>query len=63
MAFHFPPLPKGTRAFDFIEGDGPGAFQIKGIKPVEERWLQLFPSYWRDAPSTTAASGTTSNVM
>ena len=49
MAFHFPPLPKGTRAFDFIEGDGPGAFQIKGIKPVEERWLQLFPSYWRDA--------------
>ncbi len=49
MAFHFPPLPKGTRSFDFIEGDGPGAFQIKGIKPVEERWLQLFPSYWRDA--------------
>ena len=49
MVFHFPPLPKGTRAFDFIEGDGPGAFQIKGIKPVEERWLQLFPSYWRDA--------------
>ena len=49
MAFHFPPLPKGTRAFDFIEGDGPGAFQIKGIKPVEERWKQLFPSFWRDA--------------
>ncbi len=49
MVFHFPPLPKGTRSFDFIEGDGPGAFQIKGIKPVEERWLQLFPSYWRDA--------------
>ena len=49
MAFHFPPLPKGTRAFDFIEGDGQGAFQIKGIKPVEERWKQLFPSYWRDA--------------
>lgn len=49
MAFHFPPLPKGVKSFDFIEGDGPGAFQIKGIKPVEERWLQLFPSYWRDA--------------
>ena len=48
MAFHFPPLPKGTMAFDFIEGDGQGAFQIKGIKPVEERWNQLFPSYWRD---------------
>ena len=48
MAFHFPPLPKGTKSFDFIEGDGWGAFQIKGIKPVEERWKQLFPSYWRD---------------
>jgi len=49
MAFHFPPLPKGTKSFDFIEGDGQGAFQIKGIKPVEERWKQLFPSYWCDA--------------
>ena len=48
MAFHFPPLPKGTKAFDFIEGDGEGAFQIKGIKPVEERWKQMLPSYWRD---------------
>ena len=48
MAFHFPPLPKGTKVFDFIEGDGQGAFQIKGIKPVEERWKQLLPSYWRD---------------
>ena len=48
MAFHFPPLPKGTKVFDFIEGDGFGAFQIKGIKPVEERWKQLFPSYWRN---------------
>ena len=48
MVFHFPPLPKDTKVFDFIEGDGQGAFQIKGIKPVEERWKQLFPSYWRD---------------
>ncbi len=32
VAFHFPPLPKDTKAFDFIEGDGEGAFQIKGIK-------------------------------
>ena len=48
MVFHFPPLPSGTRSFDFIEGDGQGAFQIKGIMPVEERWKQLFPSYWRD---------------
>ena len=48
MVFHFPALPRGTKSFDFIEGDGQGAFQIKGIKPVEERWKQLFPSYWRD---------------
>lgn len=48
MAFHFPPLPKSTKSFDFIEGDGQGAFQIKGIKPVEERWKQLLPSYWRN---------------
>ncbi len=48
IVFHFQPLPQGTRSFDFIEGDGERAFQIKGIKPVEERWKQLFPSYWRD---------------
>ena len=48
MAFHFQPLPKGTRSFDFIEGDGERAFQFRGVKPVEERWKQLFPSYWRD---------------
>ena len=48
MVFHFPPLPKDTKAFDFIEGDGERAFQIKGIKPVEERWKQLLPSYWRN---------------
>ncbi len=48
MAFHFPALPKGTKVFDFIEGDDWRGFQIKGIKPVEERWKQLFPSYWRD---------------
>lgn len=48
IVFHFHPLPLSTKSFDFIEGDGNGAFQIKGIKPVEERWKQLFPSYWRD---------------
>lgn len=48
MAFHFPALPKGTKTFDFIEGDGDRAFQIKGIKPVEEHWKQIIPSYWRD---------------
>ena len=53
MAFHFPALPKGTTSFDFIEGDGDRAFQFKGIKPVEERWKQLFPSYWRDNQTGT----------
>ncbi|MBQ6964231.1 MAG: hypothetical protein IJP82_00880 [Bacteroidaceae bacterium] len=48
VEFHFPPLPQNTKSFDFIEGDGDRAFQIRGIKPVEERWKQLFPSYWRD---------------
>lgn len=48
VVFHFRPLPKNIRSFDFIEGEGQGAFQIKGIKPVEERWKELFPSYWRD---------------
>ena len=48
IAFHFQPLPQDTKSFDFIEGDGERAFQIKGIKPVEERWKQLFPSYWRN---------------
>lgn len=48
VVFHFRPLPKNTRSFDFIEGDEQGAFQIKGIKPVEERRKELFPSYWRD---------------
>ena len=48
MVFHFQPIPKTTKTFDFIEGDGEGAFQIKGIKPVEERWKQIIPSYWRD---------------
>ena len=48
VVFHFPSLPKGIKSFDFIEGDEEGAFQIKGIKPVEERWKQFFPSYWRN---------------
>lgn len=48
MVFHFKPLPEGTKVFDFIEGDGNGAFQVKGIRPVEERHKMLFPSYWRN---------------
>lgn len=48
VTFHFPPLPQGTRSIDFIEDGSENAFRIKGIKPVEERWKQLLPSYWRD---------------
>lgn len=48
VVFHFQPLPQDTKSFDFIEGEIERAYQIKGIKPVEERWKQLFPSYWRD---------------
>lgn len=48
MVFHFKPLPRDTKVFDFIECDEKGAFQIKGIRPVEERHKILFPSYWRN---------------
>ena len=48
VVLHFEPLPLDTRSFDFTEGDFNGAWSISGIKPVEERWRQLFPSYWRD---------------
>lgn len=48
VVLHFQPLPLNTKVFDFSEGDSKGDWQIKGIKPVSERWKQLFPSYWRD---------------
>lgn len=48
IVFHFKPLPRDTKVFDFIEGDGERAFQVKGIRPVEERHKMLFPSYWRN---------------
>lgn len=51
IAFHFKPLPRDTKVFDFIEGDENGAFQVKGIRPVKERHKILFPSYWRNAKS------------
>lgn len=47
LAFHYQPLPMQTKAFYWIGGKG-GAFQIKGIQAVEERWNCLFPSYWLD---------------
>lgn len=49
VVLHFEPLPLSTKSFDFTEGDFSGAWSITGIKPVEERWQQLLPSYWRDA--------------
>ena len=49
VVLHFEPLPLSTKSFDFTEGDFDGAWSITGIKPVEERWRQLLPSYWRDA--------------
>ena len=49
VVLHFKPLPLSTKSFDFTEGDFSGAWTITGIKPVEERWRQLLPSYWRDA--------------
>ena len=49
VVLHFEPLPLSTKSFDFSEGDFSGAWTITGIKPVEERWRQLLPSYWRDA--------------
>ncbi len=48
VVLHFEPLPLSTKSFDFTEGDFDGAWSITGIKPVEERWRQLLPSYWRD---------------
>lgn len=48
VVLHFQPLPRDTKAFDFIEGDADNAFRILGIQPAEARHKQLFPSYWRD---------------
>lgn len=46
--FHFEPIPQKTEVFDFIDGDGAEGSKIKGVRPVEGRWNQLFPSYWRN---------------
>ena len=48
VVFHFAPLPKNTQKFDFIEGDGEGAFRILGIQSVDTRAAQVFPSLWRN---------------
>ncbi len=48
LVFHFQPLPKKTKRFDFTEGDFNGAFQLLGIEAANTRASQLFPSNWRN---------------
>ena len=47
LVFHFEPLPKGTRRFDFFGGNTNGAFRIFGIEDKSTRAQRLFPSLWR----------------
>ncbi len=53
LVFHFEPLPKETREFDFIEGYGSNAFKLLGITTRETQAKQLFPSNWRNAETGT----------
>lgn len=48
VVFHFAPLPKKTRKFDFLEGDGKQNFKIFGIENIDTRIKQLFSSLWRN---------------
>ena len=48
VVFHFAPLPKKTRMFDFLEGDGKKNFKILGIENIDTRIKQLFSSLWRN---------------
>ena len=48
VVFHFAPLPKKTRKFDFLEGDGKQNFKIFGIESIDTRIKQLFSSLWRN---------------
>lgn len=48
VVFHFAPLPKKTRKFDFLEGDGKENFKIFGIESIDTRIKQLFSSLWRN---------------
>jgi hypothetical protein len=41
VVFHFAPLPKKTRMFDFLEGDGKKNFKIFGIENIDTRIKQL----------------------
>lgn len=46
--FHFEPLPKDTKRFDFTEGDVKGAWELLGVEQASTRAGQLFPSNWRN---------------
>ncbi len=48
VVFHFAPLPKKTRKFDFLEGDGKENYKIFGIESIDTRIKQLFSSLWRN---------------
>ena len=48
VVFHFAPLPKKTRKFDFLEGDGKQNFKIFGIESMDTRIKRLFSSLWRN---------------
>ena len=48
VVFHFAPLPKRTRKFDFLEGDGKDNFKILGIESFDTRSRLLFSSLWRN---------------
>lgn len=48
VVFHFAPLPKKTRKFDFLEGDGKDNFKILGIESFDTRSRRLFSSLWRN---------------
>ena len=48
VVLHFAPLPKKTRKFDFLEGDGKDNFKILGIESFDTRSRRLFSSLWRN---------------
>lgn len=48
FAIHFEPLPMDTYSFDYQEADDDNAWKIKGIRSIENRWEDPFPSYWRN---------------
>lgn len=48
LALRFKPLPRDVKSFDYINGEGDKAIKILGIKPADECWSTLFPSYWRN---------------